>query len=131
MKLLFLCWFGILHPVFFSGMSRLYYQQNMQHDFSIGIYCSLCCICFLRLKFFWKDKLQKISVRAYFPPAGAGCNSAEGRDPGCMCFCWLVEDTRAALFTVTELPLLCDVMTANSRAILKCVNSYVYGCRLT
>lgn len=53
------------------------------------------------------------------------------RHPGCICFCWLVEDTRAALFTVTELPLLCDIMTANSRAILKCVNSYVYACRLT
>lgn len=33
--------------------------------------------------------------------------------------------------TVSKLLLLCDTMTANSRAILKCVNSYVYGCRLT
>lgn len=117
---------------FFSGTSRLYYQQNMHHDFSVGIYCSLCCISFLRLKFFWKDKQQKNKCLCLISPCWCWLYfSRRQRDSGCICFCCLLEDIRAALFTVTELPLLCDIMTANSRAILKCVNSYVYGCRLS
>lgn len=109
------------------------FTTNKIHNvmFSVGIYYSLCRICFLKLRFFWKDKLQKVCACLlslcwcwlYF--------SRRQRDPGRICFCWLVEDIRAALFTVTELPLLCDIMTANSRPILKCVNSCVYGCRLT
>lgn len=57
--------------------------------------------------------------------------SRRRRDSGSICLCCLVDDLRAAPFTVTKLPLLCDITIANSKVFLERVNSYVYGSRLT
>lgn len=77
-KVVFWCWLEILHSGFcFQQPSSSTTNQICSVTFqwvSVSVY-----ICFLRLKLFWKDKLQKISDHVWFPCAGAAYISREDR----------------------------------------------------